>query len=405
MNSALVTRRFLALLFFLASAFSVTPIYIYFFGNNGNIFSLLICFILSCLFIAFRKINLVLIIYLVFIVALAIILAFYWLDAKLVYFPIYFLMSSIVVSYIREDELRYIVGVFSNILIFIIIFSFIGFIYSILGGDPNITFDYNGRRVFLYLTTLTNWSLYGLIRPAGIFDEPGALSFFICFICASRHMLGFSKQKTWFLILGGMITLSVAQVIYAFIHLLQEERKVKYSISKVVLIASFFPLFLLAIFSEHHVVDLLYDNFIGRFMYDENIGIVGNNRAEHISNSIDLINLDSFFWGVSSSCITDINLCNSSFKSFGENPLSLLNLLGIGLSHVYYLVVIFFIIFGLKFRHDLCILGLALLLLQRPNIMSFGYSLIICLSIKIVIEKYLVDDGVPKRNQPCGSWI
>lgn len=127
MNDTLVNRRFIALLFFLASTFSITPIYIYFFGDNGNVFSLLICIVLFCIFVNFRNINLVLIVYLVFIVLLAVILAIYWMDVKLVYFPIYFIISSIVVSYIRQAELRYIVGVFSNILIFLVIFSCVGF--------------------------------------------------------------------------------------------------------------------------------------------------------------------------------------------------------------------------------------------------------------------------------------
>ena len=56
-----------------------------------------------------------------------------------------------------------------------------------------------------YLSTFSNSYVRGVIRPAGIYDEPGALSFVACIIAALRKIRGFSEKGTWIILILGLL--------------------------------------------------------------------------------------------------------------------------------------------------------------------------------------------------------
>lgn len=96
----------------------------------------------------------------------------------------------------------------------ILICSWIGVAYSLAGGGPTYCFQNPDlRENCLYLTTFSNGSLSsGLIRPAGIFDEPGALSFFTVLVVCLNELSNGGKTRSFILMTLGLVTLSMAHI-------------------------------------------------------------------------------------------------------------------------------------------------------------------------------------------------
>jgi len=257
----------------------------------------------------------------------------------------------------------------------------VGLIYALQGGEALMVISNpDGRSNYLYLTTMTNWKLGNVIRPSGIFDEPGALSFVICYTCACRHILNLPRKKTWVLLFLGFSTLSMAHAIYFFFHLISEKLDFRRMLRQ---LPVFFVVVIVLLLNES-IRSVFYDFLVKRFAFTGS-GFTGDNRTVLISNAFSYLDLRSFFWGLDSSCIADVVVCNSRYDSFGENPLSLLVLTGIGPSLPYYFYTPLLLLIGITNRRNGVLFGAGLLLLQRPNIMSYGYAPLICLLIAIAL--------------------
>ncbi len=342
-----------------------------------------------------RKTNILVISMSLFILAFAILFSLWWKLPSLIFYPIYFLLSLYVVSFLSIEEKSLIISYLSWIMLFLCIGAAVGFVYALLGGESILKIkNPDGRESNLFLSTMTNWTAGKLIRPSGLFDEPGALSFFICLTCAMRNLLNKDRKFTWLLLFLGFITLSVAHVIYVFFHAISEKIRIRKLFVPLIII-----MFSFSIFSFNNEESKLIDKyFLDRFKI-ENGKMVGDNRTDLMINAYNMIDESSFFFGKDYECITDIDNCNARHPPFGENILSPLALTGFLLSSPYYIILLSIFLLGFRKQKNLYFVGVMLLLCQRPYVMTYGYSLIILLFYILALNKQrYISPSITKRK-------
>ena len=366
----------------------LTPAVTYFTQVQGNFLFIFFGFLYLCL----RKNSFFLIstkfLFLTLTILLsAIITSFYWGELGLVLTPLYFLFSFFIFSVISEDELSEFCDLFTSFLLILLIGAWVGFFYALLGGIPLFWVENpDGRQNFYYLTTFTNFNIGSLIRPAGVFDEPGALSFITCFISALRDRLRKPDKDTWRLLLLGLITFSFAHFIYFIIFSLKYVKLVNFK--KTLLILSF--VFGLSFFFSSIIpsgVDS--EVFFSRFVVEDGV-FAGDSRSGLFTSALERLDIISLFFGLDPDCILRVSLCESkNYGQFGETPAGLILLYGLFLSLPFFLVL-FGLIKKLILERNLIFLGVFLLLLQRPYVMTYGYALLIILVSESKFSKRLL---------------
>jgi hypothetical protein len=260
----------------------------------------------------------------------------------------------------------------STVFIFLLLLgAYIGFIYAFRGGQPVLRFhNPDGRITALYLTTLTNANYGRILRPAGIYDEPGAFSFFICSISLLRAILRKNDFISVLLLFFGIITLGLTHFLVLFCYLLYFIQK--HCAKKVFLL--FTPLMiilsLILYFSLKEVFDSLLFERINSM--DD---ILNNNRTAQIEIVKGMVDIKTVLWGRIAE--HNFNFYNMAFVygSIESNPLTPLIATGIIASSVYYLflgiiIIAAFLSKGLFFIY----ISIFLLFLQRPYFSARSYT-------------------------------
>lgn len=374
-------ERKVAVWVLLAAVIPLSPVALFLRPLTGNIFSLL-C--IAWIFFHYHSIRFTPSIYLAAIATIAgsLLCAAYWGQLKLAVLPIYFVSALLLVSRLDSEEIAYFADIASKVLVVMLVGCVIGFLYVFFGGQALIEFpNEDGRMNGLYLTTLSNSKVLNILRPAGIFDEPGTLSFVLCMIAAIRHSLRMDKRTTWIMLSLGLITFSMAQAVYVLLHLAAElktstARALKYTIGFVAIgttVIAFVPM----------IYAVLSNNLFQRFVLQDG-ALVGDNRSSLFVSAVNHLNGRVFWWGLDADCITNRAACiQKGYDAFGENPLAPLVLYGVFNSWPYYMLQAALLTFFL-WRRNLVAMGVFLVLLQRPNVMSYSYAILILLAFKAI---------------------
>ena len=369
-------------LMFLTIFLSIPPVLSSVSGIAGNYLFLLGCAVLLakpffCLgMIGYRNAVLALLIVLCTLPA-----AIYWGDPLIVFYPIYLLLSVLVCIFVRKKNIILFSHMATWFLVFVSIGAWIGAVYAFFGGVSIFSIENpDGRESHFYLSTFSNWTVGNLIRPSGVFDEPGTLSFVICIISALRHKLRQSKSLTWALLSMGLVTTSIAHVVYMFFHALQDRR---YLLSKGWLLCFFLAPCVVALSFSYNTDNS--DVFFSRFEVVDG-KLSGDSRSEIFYSALEKIGTQELFFGVDGDCIVRSQLCeDKGYDAFGETPAGVVLQFGVILSAPYFVILIWFLFSAINYRDFVCF-GLFLILLQRPYLMSYGYSLLIVLVI--VADKF-----------------
>jgi hypothetical protein len=364
-----------------ASIISVSPVFGSLLSFNGNLLS--VCFLISTLFF-FNRGNgdffslgfneyLIVIAFLIF----SQVPSIYW-SIQAAPFGIYFLSALVVASKCSESTFRKYADIMTGLHLLLLVGAWIGFIYTLSGGDALFTIkNPDDRDNGFYLTTFSNSYFAGFIRPSGWYDEPGALSFFTCFTVALREVFGMSKSKSKMLLLLGLITGSLAHLIFTLIYFMLSKKSIgtKVSHRQLRIFIGIFSFTMVGAYFSDEVGQLL-KLYADRLSMGED-GLAGDSRSNLMINAWGYLNLDSVLWGLDGNCIVRNSMCNQDgFLKYGENPLSMLVHYGIFLSWPYYIFLLVLIFKAIKTR-DFIAISVFLLLLQRPNIMSFGYAVVV----------------------------
>lgn len=320
--------------------------------------------------------------------------AFYWVEPRLAIYPIFFFLSILILGLTTLKEIDIYIDIASWFVLVLLIGGIIGFVLAFIGIEPIFEFENrDGRLNYLFYTTFTN-SYWGfLIRPSGIYDEPGTLAFFVACIIFFRHIAQKDFRLTWTLLILGFITFSLAFLIFAFVFLLSE-RVTKKKI-RVLFISSFIVLLLLIVTGIlQEIMAILNSTILNRLHLDtENVkGLTG--RTSLFENSLNLLveNKAAIFWGADPDCTLNIAKCIQKYGYISDNPLGPLAQHGIFLSWPYYIFLAVVFYYSLRGRKHLAFLAVGLLFLQRPYVIHYGYSFYALLALWIQINRYQFKD-------------
>ncbi len=294
----LAKSQLTALLLLLATIVAISPLIHAFSPIKGNVVFVLALLTLLITKSLWKGLSKTCFIVCLGIVLLAVIPALYWQEPRIMLIPTYFVLSLMVVSVLNKNDIRIFVDLLTWVVLVVLCGAVIGTSYAYLGGGAILDFaNPDGRLNQVYLTTLTNIQIENFIRPSGIFDEPGALSFIVCFVAALRHSLGYDKKITWVLLTCGFVTTSVAHLVYTLLHATQELKDHKRAkdilTAAVILICS---LLFLALFQASQ--EIISTFILRRFPYD--LANLGQDRITTLMNAVSYININTFFFGLDS---------------------------------------------------------------------------------------------------------
>lgn len=313
--------------------------------------------------------------------SLALISSIYWgFSLKIFLLPYFYLISLLYVLGSTVDDVKIFTKFATKILMILIIGAWIGFTFKLVGGRSLFSLQLLGGEynLDLFLTTFSKVGgiseIAGVIRPTGIYDEPGTFAFILCSVALLRHKLKLKKRNTWILLLGGLVTFSLALYIYVLFHIGSY-----FKWNKIIIRNSFIILVIILVLVSI-LPDLgLFDTLIlSRLEYDESTGqFVGNNRKEAWDLAISYINPEMLLWGIDELCMYDPLGAAQKYGRFGDNPLYPLVSFGLLLSWIYYVILILLFVIGIRKKFNFVYIGLALLFLQRPYWSNFVYSFFI----------------------------
>jgi hypothetical protein len=383
-----------SMLLVVAAVVTISPIAAWFVPIRGNLLFIGCCLLVLVLRVGEIRAGARRLLWMAAGALLALAHAAWWQDLKLAFFPVYLALSMLTVAALSGRSARLFVRTMTVLMALLAAASLAGQVYAYLGGAPLLTIDNpDGRPASLYALTMTNDVVDNLIRPAGIFDEPGALAFYICLTAACRSLLDMPRRTTWLLLAGGLPTLSLAHLMYMAFHLLSEPL-----LSRRALRALLASALVLGGACLHPALQRTVEERIGARLAMEGGRLAGDNRSELLENAAAYVDLRTAVVGLDPHCITDWTACQRKYRRFGENILTPLVQGGILMSWPYYAVLAALLAGALRARRRLVCAGVAALLLQRPYLLSTGY----CLLIVFFCQLAWLQGRVPLPASPPG---
>lgn len=285
---------------------------------------------------------------------------------------IYLILTFLILSIVKNNEIVKFIEIASKILLVILIGAIIAIILFQI-GLPAI-FSYlapNGRMQYFYYTSFGHPSGVTL-RPSGIFDEPGTLSFMLAGILTLRHIFNLNQKRTLLLLFLGFSSLSLAYTVFAALFVFSLNLKSKDKKNTIIFIISFF---LIAIFTGF--LSIFEMAVLGRVSIDQNsIQVTGGRQTLMETAQYNLASTkESYLWGVEPYC-TIINEKCLEKGYMGENPLAPIAYHGIFIAWPYYLFLILSVFISLKGRKYVVYLALMSIFLQRPYLLNYGVCLL-----------------------------
>lgn len=248
-----------------------------------------------------------------------------------------------------------------------IVLCVIGFVYAWSGGQPLLSIDNgDGRENALYLTTMSNFRVGTVIRPSFIYDEPGAFSFLVCAVVAMRDMLGRPGRLSWFLMLGGLVTLSLTHMLILMLFLVRRLGFVRSGLIAAVLVAG-----ALAVVSAQDGLGFVAE----RFTVDDG-KLAGDNRSDQISNFMAVVTPEIFLFG-DIQCQKRPERGCEEHGDISSSPVTPTYRAGLAMLLVQLWTHAALVVCAVRRRAFLFpALTLSLLLLQRPYFEGYGYGFI-----------------------------
>jgi hypothetical protein len=316
----------------------------------------------------------------------------YWMELKLFIFQIYFISAFIVASLLSVNYLDFFIKISSKFVLILLIGAAIGFFYTIAGGLELFSIiNEDSRSNGFYLSTFSNSYVRGVIRPAGIYDEPGALSFVTCIVAAMRKIRGFSEKRTWLILILGFLTFSIAHLVYVVFHFIEDFKKWKFK--NILFLISLFVLILFLIMQSPYGV--VFDEYFFARLKIVDGQLVGDSRSQLIINSYNYLKDPVvILFGLDIDCIVRPAICQlKGYNQYGDNPLGPLVWGGITLTLPYYSICLYLFYKGIK-HANFVIIASFLLLLQRIEVMSYGYALLISVLVFTIQYNFKKDKYV-----------
>ena len=262
--------------------------------------------------------------------------------------------------------------------------AYLAFLYASFGGPPVLEIDLGNRNSFLYLTTFTDAILGDFIRPAGIFDEPGALAMYITMVVLLNEVFGKNTKRSAVLLFAGLISGSVTLLIITIIYLIYKIRR-KNLLSIIVVAIVFGGV----VAYEKGVSEFVDQAFFSRLKIVDG-RISGDDRSNQIIEFFDLVNSEITLKGQKAMGVLNMARDQSS------NPFSIYFWYGIFIWLPYVALELWLLYCSIFYRKNLRFPALALFLtlLQRPYIYSLYWGLMIAVVVVAIyrVQKVSVEN-------------
>ncbi len=277
-------------------------------------------------------------------------------------------------------------------LLLLLIGGIVGVLYSLAGGEPQLELQVVYRVSKLYLTTFSLSTIGDLIRPSGIFEEPGSFAMYAVIVTMYNDILG-KNQKLNFLIIfmiiftGSLAGLSMS-ILYFFTSNSMRSKKNK-KIRLIIIFAIVFTVIVSAFSTSNSgtVFELFYSD---RISIDDG-KLSGDNRSNQIYEFFSLVNKDILLKGSKA-----IGIQNETDQS--SNPFSIVYAYGLIISIPYYFILsyLIYVTFSKGIGRSYSSFGLFLLLLQRPYLYHMSWSILIASLIWLIYldSKFQLGEGI-----------
>jgi|GEM_PF-6695876 hypothetical protein len=350
----------------------------------------------SLVFLKNRKIKYYTIFSILIMISTALITALYWSDIRLLSVRSYLVLSLFLISISSFREIEKAVDVLSLLIIIMEVGAMIALIFILVGYGPISSFPRPSSisTLFVYPFSLSPFGggIHEHIRLTSIYDEPGSFSFVICIIAYLRYALNKDSRITMVILFLGMSTFSLAHVIFIIAFYILAGKKIDLNIISIVILpVLFISLFYFTKFGS--LIDrFIFNRFIISAAADQYF--TGDNRSEMFFNGLEILLSDSKIWLLG---VNQYNIDNYKIN-LGENPLTPLIYNGILMSWTYYLYIILGSWISFKYK-EYSFLAIILLIIQRPYLDSFGYSLMLLLAFWAFLHK--INENKIKSKKFC----
>lgn len=293
--------------------------------------------------------------------------------------PFLILASSILVS--NEQVLSKIVTYSSIIVFFGLFFSFISMIYGYFGGSSFGSYENpDGRIVQIYLGSGSHTlsSPGSILRPNFIYDEPGAFSFVICAVCFLRTLLKKSTSVTVFLLIAGLITLSLAHMLITILYFFTSKIAVRSASSLLLFFMT--SLAIVSIISSGQFINRLNVQETNVYGDDRTMSVLsGDNRTVQIINFFSFVDKEIILYGSYECKNRPEGVCDEHGDVYSSpiSPIYEGGILFLAVQLLIHFSLIKLIFANPNFRFSG--LGMSALLLQRPFFLLIGYSVFVFL--------------------------
>lgn len=317
-----------------------------------------------------------------------------------VVYSLFFSVTILSVASISKNQLVFITSIVSKLFYLLVFLAILAVIAHLFGVGPFFQLNYaGGRPISFYLGTFSSASTF-VIRPSAIYDEPGAFSFFICIIVVLRSLLKFPEKGSYFLLFGGLITQSIVQVVFIAIFTLWlcfdrlGSLKVK-SILK--LLASLFMVASLSLIAYQS--GILSWNLLRAASFVEIPELNPRYRAYAYILETLQANSGGVWAGFDSNCADRNAYCSD--LDIGENILTPLSYGGVLSSWPYYLFIAASFLALLVSHNAILLIGVSLMLAQRPYLLEFPYSSLLALVLFAWFYRY--KSSIDSFHKTCDS--
>ncbi|WP_188420490.1 hypothetical protein [Oxalicibacterium solurbis] len=302
----------------------------------------------------------------------ALISSLYWNEPRFALLPAFLFLAMLLLAQASSKEVDRYIDYASWFLIIMLTGCVIGYLLVCVHIEPVFAFQNpDGRLNYFFYTTFTNVYQGDYIRPSGIYDEPGALSFFVCAIAFARHKAGKNSSMTWVLLGLGLITFSLMHLIYLAIFFISEKVSIK-GVLRII----FSLIIAAAVLFSTGAWGTFEEKLLARLDVDESGRMVGDNRSTLMLNAFRALKEEETAWivGVGPECTFNVRQCREKWGAMIANPLDPLVSQGILLSWSYYLFILLTCACLLRGRDGLKFFAIGLLFAQRPYVWVIGYS-------------------------------
>ncbi|WP_196799904.1 hypothetical protein [Thioalkalivibrio sp. ALE30] len=313
----------------------------------------------------------------------------YWGNPRYVAYGAYLIGAILLVVSARLAWVKHLVTFLTGFFSVVLVGGWGAVVLHAVGVGPLYTAPFLGadeRTAFFFYTSFTNIDTGSYIRPSGIFDEPGSLSFYVCFLAILRHFLDRNKKVTWFLLILGLVTASLAHVIYMVIHFLADFRfrqglRSARVVVGFVVVGVVFSLFMASPMGKE---------LVSRFGVGQDDRLIaGDNRGPRFKGAVTAIadnGWEAVAFGIPM-CMYDGVECRQKYGKINVNPAWPIAQKGIVGSWPYYALLSWLIVAGVAGgRAQWVLVGAALLLLQRPYLFYEGYSALLLLMVVVYLR-------------------